>query len=57
MYEMKETAKGVYTLTLSLAPGTYQYVFFCKGQRIVDSLNPRRTYARDGKAASIIDVP
>jgi hypothetical protein len=57
MYEMRETAKGVYTLTLSLAPGTYQYVFFCKGQRIVDSLNPRRTYARDGKAASIIDVP
>jgi len=57
MYEMRETSAGVYTLTLSLPPGTHQYVFFCKGLRIVDSLNPRRSYARDGKAASVIDVP
>jgi len=57
MYELRETALGVYTITLSLAPGSYQYVFFCKGQRILDSFNPRRSYARDGKSASVIDVP
>jgi hypothetical protein len=57
MYELKEKSEGVYTLALPLMPGTYQYVFFCKGQRIVDAFNPRRTYARDGKAASVIEVP
>ena len=57
MYELRETASGVYTITLPLAPGSYQYVFFCKGQRILDSFNPRRSYARDGKSASVIDVP
>jgi len=57
MYELRETAPGVYTITLPLASGSYQYVFFCKGLRIVDSLNPRRIYTRDGKAASVIDVP
>jgi len=57
MYELRETAAGVYTLTLSLAPGVYQYVFFCRGQRLTDSFNPRRSYARDGRAASVIEVP
>jgi hypothetical protein len=57
MYELRETSAGVYTLALPLMSGTYQYVFYCKGQRIVDSFNPRRSYARDGKAASVIEVP
>jgi len=57
MYELRETAAGVYTITLPLASGSYQYVFFCRGQRIVDTFNPKRTYAKDGKAASVIDVP
>jgi hypothetical protein len=57
MYEMKEGPEGVYTLTLPLPSGRYQYVFFCRGKRIVDMYNPYRSYARDGSAASEIVVP
>jgi hypothetical protein len=57
MYELKENPSGVYTLTLPLPPGTYQYVFFCQGKRFVDLNNPRRSYSREGKAASEITVP
>jgi hypothetical protein len=57
MYELKENPAGVYTLTLPLPPGTYQYVFFCQGKRFVDFNNPRRNYSVDGKAASEITVP
>jgi len=57
MYELKENPAGVYTLTLPLPPGTYQYVFFCQGKRFVDLNNPRRSYSREGKASSEITVP
>jgi hypothetical protein len=57
MYELKESPEGVYTLTLPLPPGTYQYVFFCQGKRFVDINNPRRSYSVEGKAASEITVP
>jgi len=57
MYELKENPAGIYTLTLPLPPGTYQYVFFCQGKRFVDLNNPRRSYSREGKASSEITVP
>ncbi|MCL2764240.1 MAG: glycogen-binding domain-containing protein [Treponema sp.] len=57
MYELKEGPAGVYNITIPLPPGTYQYVFFNRGQRFVDPHNPRRIYARDGSAASEIVVP
>ena len=57
MYELKEYPTGIYTLTLPLPSGTYQYVFFCQGKRLVDINNPRRSYSVDGKAASEITVP
>jgi len=57
MYELKEEPAGIYTFTLPLPSGTYQYVFYYRGQRVVDSYNPRRSYARDGSAASEIEVP
>jgi hypothetical protein len=57
MYEMKEYPSGVYTLTIPLQSGRYQYVFFCQGKRVVDVYNPNRSYARDGSAASEIEVP
>ena len=57
MYELKEWPSGVYSITIPLPPGTYQYVFFHRGQRYVDPYNPRRTYARDGSAASEIVIP
>jgi hypothetical protein len=57
MYELREGPAGVYNLTIPLPPGTYQYVFFHRGQRHTDPYNPRRIYARDGSAASEITVP
>ena len=57
MYELKEGPSGVYSLTIPMPPGTYQYVFFHRGQRFTDPDNPRRTYTRDGSAASEIVVP
>ena len=57
MYELREGPSGVYSLTLPLPSGTYQYVFIHRGQRYVDPDNPKRSYARDGSAASEITVP
>ncbi|MCL2802131.1 MAG: glycogen-binding domain-containing protein [Treponema sp.] len=57
MYELREGPAGVYSITIPLPPGTYQYVFFHRGQRHADPFNPRRSYARNGAAASEIIVP
>ena len=57
MYELKEGPAGAYSILLPLPPGTYQYVFFHRGQRHIDIANPKRVYARDGKAASEITIP
>jgi len=57
MYELREHPAGVYSLTIPLPPGTYQYVFFHRGERFVDPYNPHRIYARDGSAASEIVIP
>ena len=52
MYELKETGTGNYSLTLQLPPGTYQYVFFYRGERYTDPYNPYRVFTNDGKAVS-----
>ena len=52
MYEMKETGKGNYSMTLPLPPGTYQYVFFYRGERYTDPNNPDMIYTKDGKVVS-----
>ena len=52
MYELKERTAGEYALVLPLPPGTYYYVFFHRGQRILDPNNHNRAYTRDGKIAS-----
>jgi hypothetical protein len=57
MYELKEWPAGHYSLTIPLPPGTYQYVFFHRGQRFTDPHNPSRIYARDGTAASQVVIP
>jgi hypothetical protein len=57
MFELKEGPAGVYSITIPLPSGSYQYVFFHRGRRYSDPNNPRRVYARDGSAASVIDVP
>jgi hypothetical protein len=57
MYELKEYPAGVYSLTLVLPPGKHQYVFFHRGRRFADPCNPDRVYAKDGSAASVVDIP
>ena len=52
MYVMKETSPGLYTFTLALPPGTYHYVFFKRGERLLDPQNPFTAYTKDGKVAS-----
>jgi hypothetical protein len=56
MYELREVRPGFYTLSLPLPPGTYQYVFFHRGERLPDPRNPRRVYTKDGKAASEVEI-
>jgi hypothetical protein len=52
MYEMEETSPGVYSLSLPLPPGTYEYVFFHRGERIPDPRNRDKVYSPEGKIAS-----
>jgi hypothetical protein len=56
MYQMKEVSTGVYNATISLPPGSYQYVFFHRGQRILDPINDQKIYTREGIGASEIRV-
>jgi hypothetical protein len=52
MYELRETSPGTYSLTLPLPPGIYYYVFFHRGQRLVDPHNKHKVYTKDRKIAS-----
>jgi hypothetical protein len=56
MYELTENPSGVYSLNLPLPPGTYQYVFFHRGERYLDPYNFNRVYTRDGKPVSQIII-
>jgi hypothetical protein len=56
MYELREGPAGIYTINIPLPPGKYQYVFFHRGERYLDPYNSNRVYARDGKAASEIEI-
>ena len=57
MYELREGPAGIYNITIPLPPGTYQYVFFHRGERFTDPYNPERIFGRDGSAASVIVIP
>jgi hypothetical protein len=52
MYELRETIRGIYTLSLPLPPGDFQYVFFHRGVQIPDPANMRKLYTRDGRIVS-----
>jgi hypothetical protein len=56
MYELKEAPAGNYSLLLPLPPGTWQYVFFHRGERLLDPYNRRRAYTKDGKTVSEIVI-
>ena len=52
MYVMRETSPGLYTLTLSLPPGNFQYLFFHRGEQHIDPQNTRVLYSRNGREVS-----
>jgi hypothetical protein len=56
MYEMREYPEGTYTFSLPLPPGTYQYLFFHRGERLLDPYNFRRAYTMDGNIASEVII-
>jgi len=56
MYELREGPAGIYTIRIPLPAGRYQYVFFHRGERVVDQFNHNRVFSREGEAASEIVV-
>jgi hypothetical protein len=56
MYELKETSYGVYSLNLPLPSGTWKYVFFHNGERVLDPNNNSRVFTYDGKVANVATV-
>ena len=52
MYEMREISPGFYTLSLPLPSGSFQYVFFHRGEQVPDPENPRRLYSIEGRVVS-----
>ena len=52
MYELREISSGLYTITLPLPPGSFQYVFFHRGEQVQDPDNPRRMYTKEGRIVS-----
>lgn len=57
MYEMDETSRGVYELSLPLSAGVHYYAFVVGGQRRIDMLNPERAWSSQaGMMASVIRV-
>ena len=56
MYELREVSPGFYSLTLPLPPGSFQYVFFHRGEGIPDPANTNRIYAEGGRFVSVATV-
>lgn len=56
MHRFREVEPGLYTFSLRLLPGTYQYYFFSEGNRATDSLNPQRGVDAEGYEVSILRV-
>jgi len=52
MFVLRETSPGYYTLTLPFPPGRFLYTFFLRGEQILNPLNPRRVFTREGNAVS-----
>ena len=54
---MKHGEDGVWTKTLRLKPGSYQYKFIVDGEWWADPDNPTFCYNEHGTTNSIVDVP
>lgn len=56
IYELKESSRGFYELSLPLPAGTYYYNFYIGMNAHTDPTNPQRVYTSDGRRASVIVV-
>ncbi len=56
IYKLKETAPGFYELELPLPDGKYFYNYYIGLTPVLDTTNPERTYLKDGRSVSVIQV-
>ena len=56
MFVLREGPPGTYSIHIPLPPGRHQYVFFHRGERVLDPLNPVRVFSREGLVASEIVI-
>ena len=56
IYELNETAPGLYELELPLTSGKYFYNYYIGLTPILDATNPEKIYTLDGRSASVIVV-
>lgn len=56
IYEMTETAPGLYEIDIPLHSGTYYYAYYTGITSFLDPTNPLRGYSADGKIVSCITV-
>ena len=56
MYALREGPPGTYSIQIPLPPGRHQYVFFHRGERIIDARNPVRVFSREGQPVSEIRI-
>jgi hypothetical protein len=54
MYQMEEKSSGVYKISIPLPAGTWRYVFFHRGKRVLDPNNLDRVYSKSGMMANTI---
>ncbi|GMO38192.1 MAG: hypothetical protein Ta2F_14340 [Termitinemataceae bacterium] len=56
MYELHETQRGIYSLNLPLPAGTWKYIFYHNGNRVLDPNNNDKVYTYDGTVANVVRV-
>lgn len=56
IYELTETAPGLYELELPLPAGKYYYSYYIGLTPILDNTNPQKIYTQDGRSANILNV-
>ena len=57
MFELRESPAGIYSITIPLPPGSYQYVFYHRGERFADPNNPQQVFSKEGGIVSEIMIP
>jgi hypothetical protein len=56
MYRLKETRSGDYRLELPLPAGTYHYIFYKNGERVLDPGNQNKKYLPSGKVVNTVVI-